>query len=186
VRSQLMLRWIARGHKSLVIASANPGEGTSLFAANLAVVFSQLGENTILVDANLRKPSQRDIFKLSGRQGLSDMLAGRADLTAIEKISSFVDLSLLNAGTVPPNPQELLSRPVFRGLRADLESHYDVVLYDASALSVGSDALALAAQIGGVLLVARRNHTSVASVNAATNQLMQAGVEVVGSVLVDF
>jgi protein-tyrosine kinase len=186
IRSQIMLRWIARGHKSLVIASANPGEGASLFAANLAVVFSQLGEHTVLVDANLRKPSQQSIFKLNGRQGLSDMLAGRADLTAIEKVSSFVDLSVLSAGTVPPNPQELLSRSEFRSLRSELESRYDVVLYDAAALSVGSDALALASQVGGVLLVARRNHTAVAAVNMATTQLMQAGAEVIGSVLVDF
>jgi protein-tyrosine kinase len=186
VRSQLMLRWIARGHKSLVIASVAPGEGCSLFTANLAVVFSQLGEQTLLVDANLRTPSQHQIFNLTARQGLSDMLAGRAGRDAISRVESFVDLSVLGAGTLPPNPQELLSRANFGNLCRDLETQYDVVLYDASAFSLGSDALALAAKVGGVLLVARKHHTSVADVNVMAEQLTQSGAHVVGSVLVEF
>jgi len=186
VRSQLMLRWFARGHKSLVIASVSPGDGTSLFAANLAVVFSQLGEHTLLVDANLRTPAQQGIFNLSGRQGLSDMLAGRAERDAVTKIDSFVDLSVLGAGTLPPNPQELLSRPNFGTLTRELEAQHDVVLYDAAAFSIGSDALALASRIGGVLLVVRKNHTNVAEVHATAEQLALAGAQVVGTVLVEF
>ncbi|RFP09703.1 MULTISPECIES: chain length determinant protein tyrosine kinase EpsG [unclassified Duganella] len=186
VRSQLMLRWVARGRKSLVIAGVHSGEGASLFAANLAVVFSQLGEQTLLVDANLRTPSQHTVFGLTERQGLSDMLAGRANGDAITKIESFVDLSVLGAGTLPPNPQELLSRPAFGTLSAELESHYDVVLYDVPASAVGSDALAIAARLGGVLLVARRNHTPVADINALAEKMLHSGAEVIGSVLVDF
>lgn len=186
VRSQLMLRWITRGHKSLVLASVAPGEGCSLFAANLAIVFSQLGEQTLLVDANLRSPSQHEVFHLAGRQGLSDMLAGRAGSDAISRIDSFVDLSVLGAGTLPPNPQELLSRASFGNLCRDLESNYDVVLYDSSAFSMGSDALALAVRVGGVLLVARKNHTNVADINAMAEQLTQGGAQVVGTILVDF
>lgn len=186
VRSQLMLRWMARGHKSLVIASVAPGEGASLFAANLAVVFSQLGEQTLLVDANLRSPAQARIFDLRNRQGLSDMLAGRAGRDVIAKIDSFVDLSVLSAGTLPPNPLELLSRSTFATMSRELDAQYDAVLYDASAFSIGSDALAVASRIGGVLLVVRKNHTSIAEVNAATEQLVQSGAQVVGSVLVDF
>ncbi|QBQ38780.1 chain length determinant protein tyrosine kinase EpsG [Pseudoduganella plicata] len=186
VRSQLMLRWMARGHKSLVIASVAPGEGASLFAANLAVVFSQLGEQTLLVDANLRAPAQARIFDLRNSQGLSDMLAGRVGRDAIAKIDSFVDLSVLSAGTLPPNPLELLSRSTFATMSRELEAQYDTVLYDASAFSIGSDALAVASRIGGVLLVVRKNHTSVAEVHAATEQLVQSGAQVVGSVLVDF
>lgn len=186
VRSQLMLRWMARGHKSLVVAGVSPGDGASLFAANLAVVFSQLGEQTLLVDANLRTPAQHSIFNLSNRQGLSDLLAGRAERDAITKVESFVDLSVLGAGTLPPNPQELLSRPNFGALVRDLESHHDVVLYDATAFTIGSDAMALASRVGGVLLVIRKNHTNVADVQATTEQLALSGAQVVGTVLVEF
>src|SRR5450830_1639547 len=113
IRSQLMLRWFARGHKALVVVSINADDGAAIFAANLAVVFSQLGEQTLLVDANLRKPRQHEVFNLTQRQGLSDVLAGRADMGAVTRIESFVDLSVLGAGTLPPNPQELLSRDGF-------------------------------------------------------------------------
>lgn len=186
VRSQLMLRWFARGQKSLVVMSARPGDGASLFTANLAVVFSQLGEQTLLVDANLRKPRQHEIFNLTQRQGLSDMLAGRADLDTITRIESFVDLSVLGAGTLPPNPQELLSRDSFASMNTQMESRYDVVLYDVPAGQVGSDAVAVAARAGGVLIVARKDSTPINAIGALNDQLVQNGVNVVGSVLVSF
>jgi protein-tyrosine kinase len=186
VRSQLMLRWFARGRKSLTVVGIDRGDGASLFAANLAVVFSQLGEHTLLVDANLRKPSQHTIFNIPGKQGLSDVLAGRADLDVTAHVGSFVDLSVLGAGTLPPNPQELLSRSNFAGLNAQLESRYDVTLYDVAASQTGLDALVLAARTGGVLIVARKNKTHMGDVNALAEQVAQNGAVVVGSVLVDF
>ncbi|NHZ78548.1 chain length determinant protein tyrosine kinase EpsG [Massilia sp. CCM 8695] len=186
VRSQLMLRWFARGRKSLTVVGIDRGDGASLFAANLAVVFSQLGEHTLLVDANLRTPAQHTIFNISGKQGLSDVLAGRADLDVTAHVGSFVDLSVLGAGTLPPNPQELLSRSNFAGLNAQLESRYDVTLYDVAASQTGLDALVLAARTGGVLIVARKNKTHMGDVNALAEQVAQNGAVVVGSVLVDF
>ena len=186
VRSQLMLRWFARGSKSLVVLGMEPGDGASLFTANLAVVFSQLGEHTLLVDANLRKPRQHEIFDLKTRQGLSDVLAGRAELDVVAKVESFVALSVLAAGTLPPNPQELLSRSSFVTLNKQLESRYDAVLYDVPAYTTGSDAIAVAARAGGVLLVARKNKTPMADVAAMSEQMTQSGAQVVGSVMVDF
>jgi chain length determinant protein tyrosine kinase EpsG len=186
VRSQLMLRWFARGRKALVIVSVNPEDGASMFAANLAVVFSQLGEQTLLVDGNLRTPQQQEIFGLKAPQGLSDALAGRAGLDAVAKIASFVDLSVLTAGTLPPNPQELLSRNTFGALNQQLEDKFDVVLYDVAAFSAGSDALAIAARAGGALLVARKNQTTLEDIAVLSEQLVRSGVEIVGTVLQDF
>lgn len=187
VRSQLMLRWFAGGRKSLAVVGAHPQAGVSLFAANLAVVFSQLGEQTLLVDANMRGPTQQQIFDLHNRKGLSDMLAGRATLAdAITRIDSFVDLSVLASGTLPPNPQELLSRSAFSTLNEEIEQGYDVVLYDAPAFSVGADAQAIAARAGAVLIVVRKNHTLLSDVAAISDQMAQNGVTVVGSVMVDF
>ena len=186
IRSQLMLRWFSRGHKALVILGGGDGDGASLFAANLAVVFSQLGEHTLLVDANLRKPSQHEIFALQNKQGLSDVLAGRADLGAIAKVDAFIDLHVLEAGTLPPNPQELLSRASFGELNTQLEERFDVVLYDVPAFATASDVQAVAARAGGVLLVARRNHTKLSDLHAANEQLLRGGAEIVGSVMVEF
>ncbi len=186
VRSQLMLRWFANGRKALAIASINPGEGASLFAANLAVVFSQLGEQTLLVDANLRNPRQHQIFNLQGRQGLSDILAGRAEMDAIAKVDSFVDLSVLQAGTLPPNPQELVSRASFDYLVRGAASKFDVVLFDVPAFSAGADALSIAVRAGGVLLVTRKNTTSLVDAGKAVEQFERAGASVVGTVMVDY
>ena len=186
IRSQLMLRWFVNGRKTLAIASVNPAEGASLFAANLAVVFSQLGERTLLVDANLRTPRQHKIFNMPGKQGLSDILAGRADLGAIAPMDSFVDLSVLQAGTLPPNPQELVSRASFGDLSQNMAKVFDVVIYDVPAFSSGADALAIAARVGGVLLVARKNKTSLTDIGVVAEQLGRVGAEVVGSVIVEY
>jgi chain length determinant protein tyrosine kinase EpsG len=186
IRSQLMLRWFARGRRALAVVGITEDDGASLFVSNLAVVFSQLGEQTLLVDANLRSPRQQEVFGLKPRQGLSDLLAGRADLDVIARIPSFVDLSVMPSGTLPPNPQELLAREGFRNLNAQLESRYDVVLYDLPPFGSGADVLAVAGRAGGVLLVARKDHTRIANVTRMVEQLVDAGGEVIGSVVVEF
>jgi protein-tyrosine kinase len=184
IRSQLMLRWFASGRKTLAVASVNHGEGASLFSANLAVVFSQLGEQTLLVDANLRTPRQHKIFNLSGRQGLSDILAARATIDTISKVDCFVDLSVLQAGTLPPNPQELISGNTFWQLSENLAKRFDVVLYDLPAFSSGADALSIAARAGGVLIVVKKNMTRLNDIYTVAEQINRYGGEVVGTVIV--
>ena len=186
VRSQLMLRWFGAGRKTLAIASVNPGDGTSLLAANLAVVFSQLGRQTLLVDANLRAPCQHKIFNLAAGNGLADVLAGRAGLDMLAMAESFIDLSLLPAGSRVPNPQELINRPSFGVMNEKLCDRFDIILYDTPAFSSAADALTIAARAGGVLLVVRKDHTRVADLTAFSEQLRYSGTEVVGSVLVSF
>ncbi|HEX2532047.1 MAG TPA: chain length determinant protein tyrosine kinase EpsG [Burkholderiaceae bacterium] len=186
VRAQLMQHWFGCGRKALMVASANQGEGVSFFAANLAVVFSQLGERTLLIDANLRRPQQHKIFNLEGRQGLSDILANRAGMETFSKVDPFNNLSVLLAGTLPPNPQELVSRGAFNELNKSLDNRFDVILVDTSPFSAGADAMTIAARIGGVLLVCRRNQASLTDIGKVATQLKRIGIEAVGSVLVDF
>jgi protein-tyrosine kinase len=185
LRSQLILRWFSAGHKSLAIFGADLDDGVSLLAANLAVVFSQLGQRTLLVDANLRSPVQHTLFNLGKRAGLSDMLADRAGIEAANRINSFVSLSVLTAGTVPPNPQELLGRPQFGALGDSVDASYDVVLYEAPALGKAVDALAIAAKAGGVLLVGTKDKTQLANVRIAGEKIRGCGAEIVGTVMIE-
>jgi protein-tyrosine kinase len=113
LRSQLMLRWFENDarHAALAVLSAGPGEGRSYITANLAVLFSQLGKRTLVIDADLRRPRQHEIFGLSSRVGLSTILSGRAGREAVIEIESVPGLAVLPAGALPPNPQELLARP---------------------------------------------------------------------------
>ena len=186
IRSQLMLRWFARGRRSLGVLGADAEDGAAQFAANLAVVLAQLGEQTLLVDANLRTPRQQELFGIKSAQGLSDLLAGRVGLEVIERVPGLGELSVLQAGTLPPNPQELLSREGFRNLHALFETHYDVILYDMAPFGAGADALAAGGRAGGVLLVARKDHTRIADAGRMAGQLVEAGAEVVGAVVMEF
>lgn len=186
IRSQLMFHWFGEGKKALVLAGVNSGDGSSVFAANLAVVFSQLGENTLLIDANLRNPRQQEIFGLQGKRGLSDILAGRAQKENITPIGSFENLSVLGAGTIPPNPHELVSRSSFRKLIAELTLQYDVILFDAPAFTTGPDVYSIASAVGGAVVVNRKNKTRLADTEAAAEQLSANGTRIVGTVLVDF
>lgn len=186
LRSQLILTWFNEGNKSLAIVSANENEGCSNLAANLAVVFSQLGEQTLLIDANLREPAQHQIFNLSEPRGLSDILVGRADLNIVTRIESFVNLSVLGAGTVPPNPQELLSRSIFTDLINHAITHYDIVIVDTAPAGDTSDAQTVAGRCGGALLVSKLNQTRVAELENVRDQLTVTGVQIVGAVVNDY
>jgi capsular exopolysaccharide synthesis family protein len=150
------------------------------------VVFSQLGEQTLLVDANLRAPRQHQIFNLDVEHGLTEVLAGRAGMESLATIESFVDLSLLPAGSAVPNPQELINRNGFSIMNETLRERFDIILYDTPAISSAADALTIAARAGGVLLVVRKDHTKVADLTDFNDQVRRIGAEVVGTVLVSF
>lgn len=186
VRSQLMLRWFDAeiGHKTLAVVSAGRAEGRSFTAANLAVVFSQLGERTLLIDADLRNPSQHNLFRLENKLGLSSLLAGRAELAeAVIRIPGLIDLSVLPAGATPPNPQELLARPVFNALMATAAGQYDIVIVDTPAGAETADSQTIAARTRGAVVVARKDRSSAPALQAFVTSLQHSGVAVVGAVL---
>jgi protein-tyrosine kinase len=188
LRSQLMLRWFVGepGHKTLAVCSAGRGEGRSYLAANLAIIFSQLGEHTLLIDADLRHPRQHELFKTDNKLGLSSILAGRGGLDAIQRIPDFENLSLLSAGPVPPNPQELLGQATFVQLLETAASRYDVVLIDTPAAADYGDTQMIAARARAAIIVARKHKSSLAATQQLTEHLSQVGTNLVGSVLTEF
>lgn len=187
LRSQLMLRWFDTGaeRRGLAIVSAGHLEGRSYLAANLAIVFSQLGERTLLVDADLRTPKQHLLFNLGTHAGLSDMLAGRAGPEAVVGINSLRDLSVLPAGAIPPNPQELLGRHQFSSLLQSLGESFDVIIIDTPAANAYADAHTVSVRVGAALLVARQDSSSMPQLAHLTQGLREFGVTVLGSVLND-
>ena len=185
VRSQLLLRWFQGGHKTLAIGCAKKVEGASYLAANLAVLFAQLGKKTLLIDADMRQPRQHQIFNLGNSKGLSDILAGRAEATISCPIKSFPTLSVLSSGSPPPNPAELLVRPVFGALLSSLESSYDVILIDTSPFPYISDFQAVATKTGGVLIAARRNVSRLAALTELKGKIIRTRAQVIGVVVLD-
>lgn len=187
VRSQLMLRWFdkADARQVLTIVGTDRGEGRSHLAANLAVVFSQLGERTLLVDADMRHPRQHELFYLENKIGLSTVLSGRSREEAIIRIPDLAGLCVLPAGPVPPNPLELLNRLNFDEFMLQVKAAFDIVIIDTPALASGEDAAMIAVRTGAALAVAHSAQTRVAQFSDLVQGLMNAGVHVVGSVLND-
>lgn len=178
LRTQLILRWFERGFKSIAISSATDEDGASLLAANLAIVFSQLGERTLLIDANLRQPTQHKLFRLSNNQGLSDILVGRASTDVVVRIPSLLNLSILSAGATPPNPQELLNKEALDDLLKVFAEHYDVIILNTSPILASSDAQIVAKKVGGVLISTLQNKTALKDAQEAYEECRSLGIDV--------
>ena len=188
LRSQLMLRRFTgeANCKMLSIVSPSQKEGRSYLAANLAIVFSQLGERTLLIDADMRKPCQHELFKLENRYGISSILANRNNIQAVQRVNNFIDLSVLTAGPTPPNPQELLGRTALRSLFHELNEQYDVILVDTPPAADFADAHILTARTGAALMLTRKNKSLLELVRQQTESMVRSGIEVVGTVMSDF
>jgi protein-tyrosine kinase len=184
LRSQLILRWFdGANRKLLAVTSAERGEGRSWLAANLATMFAQVGERTLLIDADMRHPRQHQLFNIDNSVGLSALLTGRAGRDITRRIHPQLRLFVLPAGIIPPNPQELLARPVFDAILAHFATQFSLVIIDTPAISETADAQILAANAGSAIMIARRNRTRHASLAAAMESLAESGVNVVGSVM---
>jgi receptor protein-tyrosine kinase len=188
VRSQIMLRWFSSNplHKVLAVVSPDKGDGRSFIAANLAVVFSQQGERTLLIDADLRAPAgqgQAALFKLGYGLGLSSILAGRAGLEIALPVPGLPGLSVLPAGAIPPNPQELLGRLAFMQMLSAASQEFDVVLIDTPCGADYADADIIASRAGAALMVARKDQSATPGIKQLAQRLQQCDVALLGSVL---
>jgi len=188
LRSQLMLRWFSTDpdHRALAIVSSERKEGRSFIAANLAVVFSQLGARTLLIDADLRDPCQHRLFGIENRIGLSAVLSGRAGAESIHRVPALLDLSVLTAGSLPPNPSELLARTVFRRFVQELARDYDAIILDTSPAGANADALSVSICAGSAMIVVRKNTGRVWQVRGIADGVALSSVTLVGTVLNDY
>ena len=184
LRSQIVFRWPRdTTRKVIAVTSAERGDGRSWLAANLATVFAQIGERTLLIDADMRHPRQHLLFNLNNEVGLSALVTGRATREIARRIHPQLRLFVLPSGRLPPNPQELLSGPVFDVVLEQFTEQFDVIVIDTPAMAETADAQILAARAGNALLVARRNHTRQNKIVTALRNLSEAGVNVLGSVI---
>lgn len=188
LRSRLTQGWFDTDpeHNALAIVSAERKEGRSFIAANLAVVFSQLGARTLLIDADMRNPRQHELFGLDNRHGLSGMLGGLAGPEAVQCIAGMRTLSVLPAGARPPNPLDLLARPLFSSLLQQLKREWDVTLIDCPAACDCADSHAIAVRAGAALIVVRKNASRMWRVRGVSETVAQASTVVLGAVLNDF
>jgi protein-tyrosine kinase len=185
VRTQLLIRWYNpdAGRRTLAIVSPGSREGRSYVAANLAIVFSQLGLRTLLIDADMRAPRQHVLFNIPDRVGLSAAISGRADHHSAAAIPGMAGLAVLPAGTIPPNPQELLSRATFSSLLKEAQADFDVVLVDTPPATMYADVHTIAYRTGDALLLARKDQTRISDTVRVSRDLSDTGTRIVGTVM---
>lgn len=175
---------LLEGQKNIAIAVLSPasGEGKSHVAASLAIAFAQLNIKTMLIDANLRTPTQHILFDLPNQTGLSTILAKRSEssLQAIPEVTS--NFWILGSGPPPPNPVEILSASKLKNLIDSLSGQIRVFIVDTPSSRQWADAQIIAGQIGFALFVAREDITKLAELKLAKHEIESQGVNVLGVV----
>lgn len=186
LRSQLMLHWLGSGsgsaHHSIAIMSPARGEGRTHIASNLALVFAQFGQNTLLIDGDLRNPRLHEVFGINNKSGLATALSYGGRVTA-QGIPGSPSLAILTAGQIPSNPEELLSLDLFSKFLHFMREKYDVVIIDTPAAENGTDAYIIAARAKEGLIVTRRNVTSGPKLSSLVERASMANAAMLGIVL---
>ena len=167
----------------IVMTSPGPGEGKSTTAANLAIILAQLGSNTLLIDADLRRPLLHRAFNLVQEPGLTDVLVGAATLREAVRPNVVPKLDVLPAGALPPNPSELLGSGTMQRLIEELRGKYTTIIFDSPPTLAVTDATVLAAAADGVILVVRAGETDEVAAQRALAQLKRVRARVAGTVL---
>ncbi len=168
---------------SLAITSAGPGEGKSTITANLAVAMTQTGFSVVILDADLRRPSQHRIFGVGNDRGLTTLLTRPNHTWDWAALDVLPNLKLIPSGPVPPNPADLLSLERLHHLIEELTHAFDVVLIDTPPVLAVSDPLVVAPHVDAVCLVAQSGRTRVDALRRASASLRQASAIIVGIVL---
>jgi capsular exopolysaccharide synthesis family protein len=170
--------------KSLLITSSQPGEGKSTTTANLAIAFAQLRKKTLLIDADLRKPVQHNVFGHPRGPGLSEYLIGEAtDLNLIIHPTKIENLSIVTAGGLPPNPSELLGSNAMSELVDRLESEWDIILFDSPPIVAVTDASMISSELDAIALVVKAGQTERSAVDRALDTIKNVKAPLIGAIL---
>lgn len=170
--------------RTLAISSVGPGEGKSTVTANLGVVMAQAGFKTVIIDADLRKPTQHRIFKVPNERGLTSLLLHPEQAWREVGIKVAVPgLTLIPSGPIPPNPADLLSSDRLSVLLARLSQEADLVVIDTPPVLAVSDPLVIGTRTDGMILLARAGQTRRDRLATVSSSLRQAGVRLIGVVV---
>jgi polysaccharide biosynthesis transport protein len=167
--------------RTIVVTSSVAGEGKSEVSANLAAAIAQTGKRVLLVDADMRQPSQHHLWGLMNVKGLSNLLVDRVKLNkVVQKVSS--NLSLLTAGVIPPNPVALIDSESMNNLIQTMASEYEYIIFDTPPLAGTADAAVLGKMADGVLMVVRPGIANSDSAIAAKSLLARSEANILGLV----
>lgn len=169
--------------KVIMASSAGPGEGKTTTIANLAVTYAQSERKTILIDADLRKPTAHHTFSLSNRWGLSSVISQQCTLEESIQRSHVPNLDIITSGTIPPNPAEMLGSNRMSALISQLRESYDIILIDTPPLLAVTDAQIVASKCDGAILVVDQGRVKRDIAKRAVQNLQAVNARILGVVL---
>ncbi len=183
IASSLLLASVDGLPRSLLITSAQEGEGKSLTVHALALALARLGKRVLVIDADMRRPAQHRLFRLTPTHGISEVLTGQAQVRDVIMDSGVAGVALLPCGAVPPNPAELLSTRALDMLLASVRDDYDTLLIDAPPILGLDDTPLLAAKAQASLLVVEWGRNHHGGLRTAVDRLRRSGAAIVGAIL---
>ena len=177
--------------QTILVTSTTQGEGKSWIVSNLAVTFAQTGKNVIIIDADMRRPRQNNIFGIDMFPGLSNYLAGMSSRGTDKNIAvkdciqatEIDNLYVLPAGNIPPNPSELLESTKTKELLNELKKIFDVVIFDGAPCLLVTDATIISRIVDSTILVASYKTTKIDELKDAKRRIEAIGGHVAGVVL---
>jgi len=174
------------GNHAIMITGPSPKVGKSFVSCNLSVVLAQTGARVLVVDADMRRGSLHKYFGLPNRLGgLSEVIAGLSRWKSVIHETEISGLHLMTSGEIPENPTELLMRPDFAALVAEMSGEYDYVILDAPPLLPVTDATIIGSKVGTVLLVAKFGHHTLDELRTSQSRLESSGIPINGCIFND-
>lgn len=182
LRTNISFSLPEKDKKVLLITSPGPQEGKTLTSLNLALTYAELGEKTLIIDADIRKPGIHYAFGVKKEPGLSEYLAGKNDIKDVMRNEN-ESLSYITSGTLPPNPPALLESERMKRLIKDMMRRYDVVIIDSPPALAFTDTPILAGEVDATVIIAKANFTSIKALEDTKSVIEHAGGRPLGAVL---
>ncbi|MBA3766190.1 MAG: CpsD/CapB family tyrosine-protein kinase [Acidobacteria bacterium] len=186
LRTSVLLSVAGRAPKSFLVTSSMPSEGKTTTAVNTAVSLTQTGATVVIIDADMRRPRLHSIFNMQNNRGLSTILSsemGETEMLSLLQAHETPGLFVLPAGTIPPNPAELIGSDQMKRLLHALESGFTYVVVDSPPISSFTDGVLIATLVDGVLLVVHGGKSSRHIVRRSRQVLLEVGAKIFGVVL---
>ncbi|WP_196001938.1 CpsD/CapB family tyrosine-protein kinase [Clostridium sp. 1001271B_151109_B4] len=182
LKTNIQYSSVDKKYKSIAVTSANPGEGKSITAGNLALTLAEGEAKVLIIDCDMRKPSMHKNFKITNTYGISDILLQKQKVKDVAHCYN-KNLSIITTGKLPPNPAEMLASKAMTLFLEEMKEHFDYVILDTPPLQAVADPQILSTKVDGTLVVVRAGKTKKDDVNNSISLLKKVNADIIGTVL---